>query len=127
MPYTHQDFYRMVVAQFPQLKAELDDDLDLLHIQMGAFARHTEVAIANADWSLLQRCFALAEELWRNPDPALLNALNVSYLEHLIFDGPNGKQAWTHMPFSLRRGWQEMQRYLERLAREGNAIQKRDT
>ena len=126
-PYTHQHFYQMVVKEFPELKAELDEDLDLLHIQMATFARFTEAAIVAGDWPTFQRCIAIADELWRRPDPALLNALNVSYLEHLAFDGVNGKKAWSHLTFSLRRGWQEMQHYLERLAQAGQTTDKRDS
>ena len=75
--YGHSDFYRMVTEAFPELQAELDEDPELLHVQMGAFARFTEQAKGRGDWSTYQRCIALADALWRTPDAALLNALNV--------------------------------------------------
>ena len=37
--YGHSDFYRMVTGAFPELQAELDEYPELLHVQMGAFAR----------------------------------------------------------------------------------------
>ena len=58
----------------------------------------------------------LAAELWRRPDEALLNALNVSFLEHLDFDGPNGPEAWGYLSPELQDGWRAMQAYMARLA-----------
>ena len=113
--YGHSDFYRMVTGAFPQLQAELDEDPELLHVQMGAFAQFTEQAKGRGDWSTYQRCIALADALWRTSDAALLNALNVSYLEHLDFAGPRGDIAWGHMTPSLRIAWQQMQAYLRGL------------
>jgi hypothetical protein len=113
--YGHDDFYRLVTQTFPELQAELDEDRELLHVQMGTFARFTERAKDRGDWSIYQQCIALADALWQAPDPALLNALNVSYLESLTFDGPRGDTAWGHMTPSLRIAWQEMQAYLDGL------------
>ena len=62
-----------------------------------------------------QRCIALADALWLTPDAALLNALNVSYLEDLNFTGPQGDIAWGHMTPSLRIAWQQMQAYMRGL------------
>ena len=113
--YGHADFYRIVTQTFPELQAELDEDPGLLHVQMGTFARFTEQAKVRGDWSTYRQCIALADALWQAPDPGLLNALNVSYLETLSFDGPQGDLAWSHVPPSLRIGWQEMQAYLDGL------------
>jgi hypothetical protein len=113
--YGHSDFYRMVTGAFPELQAELDEDPELLHVQMGAFAGFTEQAKGRGDWSTYQRCIALANALWLTPDAALLNALNVSYLEHLNFTGPRGDIAWGHMTPSLRIAWQQMQAYMRGL------------
>ena len=57
----HTDFYRMVTEAFPELQAELDEDPELLHVQMGAFARFTEQAKGRGDWPTYQRCIALAD------------------------------------------------------------------
>jgi hypothetical protein len=57
----------------------------------------------------------LAAELWRRPDADLLNALNVSFLEHLDFDGPRGPLAWERLTPELRAGWRAMRAANERL------------
>jgi hypothetical protein len=58
----------------------------------------------------------LADQLWRCPDDDLRNALNVSFLEHLHFDGANGPTAWRHLSPALQEGWRAMRAYMADLA-----------
>src|SRR3954468_998534 len=115
-PYTHADFARMTLAEFPDLREEFEEDAELLHLQMHAFERRMRRAKAEEDWSTYARGMRLAHEFWQRPDDALLNALNVSFLEHLDFDGPNGPEAWRHLSPELQDGWRAMQAYMRRLA-----------
>ncbi len=115
-PYTSNDFARMVVGEFPDLAEEFAESADLSHVQVGAFASFTEAAKTRRDWDAYRRCVNLADELWRHPDAELLSALEVSYLEHLEFEGPLGRQAWKLLPPALQHGWEAMQRYLRDLA-----------
>ncbi len=115
-PYTADDFTRMVLEQFPELRDDFAEAEGLLHLHMGSFARRTQQAKGEADWDTYKRCVALAAELWKRPGSPLLNALNVSFLQHIDFDGPRGPIAWGYLSPELRRGWQDMQRYLEDLA-----------
>lgn len=119
-PYSHADFARMLCGEFPDLRQEVEDQDGLLHLEMAVFARHTRAAIEGADWSTLKRCVHLAHELWQRADPELSNALNVSYLEHLEFNGPNGEAAWSRFTRELQQGWKEMQAYWQELARQTN-------
>ena len=107
--YTHADFTRMLAAAFPELYEEVEDQDGLLHMEMHVFARFAQEAIDRADWAALKRCVHLAQDLWTRADPALLNALNVSLLEHLSFSGPNGEAAWTRLTRELQQGWRAMQ------------------
>jgi hypothetical protein len=115
-PYTHADFIRFGLAEFPELREEFEEEAELLHLQMHAFERLMRRAKAAEDWSVYARGMRLAHELWRRPDDRLLNALNVSFLEHLDFDGPNGPEAWRHLSPELQEGWRAMQAYMARLA-----------
>lgn len=115
-PYTHADFVRLALAEFPELGEEFEEDEGLLHLQMHAFTRFVQRVTREGDWATYARCMRLAHELWRRPDDALLNALNVSFLEHLDFDGANGEKAWTYLTPELRDGWRAMEAYMERLA-----------
>ena len=71
-PYTHADFTRMALAEFPELREEFEQDPDLLHLQMHAFQRLAERAQREGDWATYKPCMRLAHELWRRPDHALL-------------------------------------------------------
>lgn len=43
-PYTHADFARLALAEFPELREEFEEDSELLHLQMHAFTRLMEHA-----------------------------------------------------------------------------------
>ena len=119
--YNAGDFVRMVLTRFPELRDEFDENPELYHVQIGDFARFTMQAKSAGDWDRYSGCIEIANELWKKPDDYLLNALNVSYLEHLEFDGPNGAKAWDLLPAPLKQGWQNMQDYLDNLARKANS------
>jgi hypothetical protein len=117
--YNAEDFSRMALAEFPELAEEFEEWAELLHLKMGAFARITQGAKGEGDWEKYDRCVRLADELFGRTTPDLENALNVSYLEHLDFDGPRGPKAWARLTPRLKVGWKEMQQYLEDLAAKG--------
>jgi hypothetical protein len=119
MAYGSEDFSRITLAEFPELAEDFEEWSDLLHLKMGAFARITQSAKGEGDWEKYQRCVQLADTFCADPSPELENALNVSYLEHLDFDGPRGPKAWECLTPRLRAGWKAMQRYLEDLAKSG--------
>ena len=106
----------MALAEFPELREEFEQDPGLLHLHMHAFQRLAERAQRVGDWQRYDRCMRVAHELWRRPDDALLNALNVSFLEHLEFRGVQGEVAWTYLTPELQEGWRAMQAYMARLA-----------
>lgn len=118
-PYTHADFVRLALEAFPVLGDEFEDAEGLLHLQMHAFQRLTERAARSGDWDLFRRCVHLATELWQRPAPDLYNALNVSFLEHLNFEGPHGAEAWMRMTSDLKQGWEAMERYNRELLERG--------
>jgi hypothetical protein len=115
-PYVAEDFCRMALVEFPELREEFEYNEGLLHVQMGAFAQRLQEAKGTADWDAYARGVRLAHELWQRPDEALLNALNVSFLEHLDFTGPRGPHAWGLLTPELQHGWRAMQKYLSDLA-----------
>jgi hypothetical protein len=111
--HTSDDFTRMAVAAFPELAEEFGEWHDLLHLKMGSFSHIAQAAKGAGDWDKYTRCMQLADELVRDPAPDMENALNVSFLEHLDFEGPRGSKAWQCLSPRLQRAWEEMQRYLE--------------
>ena len=115
-PYGQADFVRLLLTEFAELDEEISNADGLLHLQMHAFTRLMQRAKSAADWSVYKRGVHLANELWVRPDADLRNALNVSFFEHLDFDGPSGADAWARLTSELQRGWQEMRAYNDRIA-----------
>jgi hypothetical protein len=83
-------FHDLALAQFPELREEFEDHRGLPHLQMRAFARLVQEAKGRADWETYAQAAALADALWRDADPALRNALNVSFLELIDFEDRTG-------------------------------------
>jgi hypothetical protein len=114
--YTRADFVRLALTEFPALREEFADCDDLLHLQMHAFTRLAQQAKGREDWTTYARCMRVAHELWRRPDHELYNALNVSFLEHLDFDGTRGPAAWKLLTPELQTGWKTIRSYNDQLA-----------
>jgi hypothetical protein len=123
-PYSHADFVHLALAEFPSLREEFEDDPALLHLQMHAFERLVSQAKGEGDWVTYGRAMQLAHELWRRPDAELLNALNVSFLEHLDFNGSTGAEAWRHLSPELQDGWRVMNEHMKKVAQAGKAPRK---
>lgn len=115
-PYTRIDFARHALVEFPQLREDFEEYPDLLHLQMHALERLAEAALKARDWMLYRRIMLFADRLWQRPDADLLNALNVSFLEHLEFDGPDGTRAWGYLSSGLQDGWRAIAAYMAQLA-----------
>jgi hypothetical protein len=114
-PYTHADFERLALVEFPELREEFEYDAGLLHLQMHALTRVAQRAKRAEDWDTYKRVMRLAALLWSSPDDALHNALNVSFFEHLDFDGSRGPEAWGHLTPALQEGWKAMRTYNDQI------------
>ena len=68
-------------------------------------AGHLERAKDKGAWPDYRRGIRLAAELWRGADESLRDAMRVSFLEHLSFDGARGREAWEHLPKDLQEAW----------------------
>jgi hypothetical protein len=109
------DFRTAVLAEFPQLRDEFKDDDELPYLQVGAFARFTQSAKGRADWDTYERCVGIAGRLFGRASRDLENALYVSYLEHLDFDGPRGPKAWSLLTPELQAAWRRIIKSNEKL------------
>ena len=106
--YSHEDFRRAVLDEFPALAEAFEEDSSLPYIEMGAFATFTQRAKGRGDWATYQGCVQLAHRFFVNADEDLKNAFYVAYLEHLAFDGQRGPQAWKRLSTTLRAAWRRI-------------------
>lgn len=88
----HQRFIALLTERYPDIAASIDDcRRGLLHCEMGAFAHATQIAMDAGDVETVRRHFEFVDELFREAAPDVENAINVSYLENLHFDGRESK------------------------------------
>jgi hypothetical protein len=118
--YTAAHFIEQLVAEFPELREDVESEAGLLHNQMHAFTRLTNDAVAVGDLSALKRQFAFADRFFHHSEDALENAMCVSYLEDLDFSGPHGESAEALMSAKLRQGRREVLQYLDEITRKSD-------
>ena len=101
--------------EFPKLSESMEYCNDLPYTEMGIFAEFTQEAKSTTNWFFYGRAVRLAAKFFPSADENLVNELNVSYLEHLDFEGPQGLTAWRLLPVDLQRAWHEQIDYNEKL------------
>jgi hypothetical protein len=104
--------------QFPEVAAKIDDISEgLLHLEMATFSRETQAAIDAQDDETVKRHFRIIDEVFRGAAPDVENALNVSYLEDLRFDGwkAGPTQARELLPPRLHQALVDLEEYLAKL------------
>ena len=108
-------FVQLVASAYPDLRAELDEDNGLEHVQMHTFCDHTQAAIDCGDMASVVTCFGIADRVIADGDDSMQNAIHVSFLEHLDFRGTHGRQAFGNLTQRLRTGWQDINEYMDAL------------
>lgn len=103
---TREQFLADLASEFPDVAAQIrSDESGILHCEVGAFRRATEVAIDTGQCWTAERHFRFVERVLRDADPALRNALQISYLKDLAFGElteARYKRVKERMPASLR-------------------------
>jgi len=108
-----------IEATFPQLSRELHDSIveGLLHLQIAEFGRLIQSFVDTHESQSLDTACQLFVELYEQGSPALRNALNVSLLENITFDGLDRHWAYFQMPPAMRTAYDEMAEYNQRIHR----------
>ena len=109
-------FLALALAEFPNLADEFAEDEDLFHVQMGTFSRVAKEAIERGDYATLKRCYKIADDAMKNATPSVENAVYVSFLEHLYFEGsPYGVEAKRLLPLKLSQMLVELEEHFQML------------
>jgi hypothetical protein len=116
--YGNEEFSRDVIGQFPTLRADLEEDAGLLHVQMGTLAGAVRQALALGETDLPIRICRFLGDMLGNPRAVseIENAVAISFLEAREFrDTVAGRAVWNQMPKAV----QEL--LLQRERRSGTA------
>ncbi|WP_456093845.1 DUF7674 family protein [Paludisphaera rhizosphaerae] len=121
-------FIAMLTERYPAVAADIDECArGLLHLEMGMLARAAQSAISDEDTASVKKHFRFIGEVYRRATPEMKNAVHVSYLERLSFDGKHGKRIKAREMLSpeLRAGLSGLEAYNAELLgrREGTSIQ----
>jgi hypothetical protein len=107
--------------EFPEIADNVREYTGLVYLQFSELAQLTNKAISGRDTDLLARSFSFVEELAKRRNELhleILNALSVSYLEHLDVDSENRSWALEAMPPILRHWRRQVLAYLDKLLGE---------
>lgn len=118
----HARFVALLAEHYPDVVADFDEsDRGLIHLAMGALARAAQVAISNEDKAAVRDHFAFIGGVFRLATPEVRNAVCVSYLEHLGFDGRHGRRVGTRalLSMQLQEELQGLETYNARLFKGG--------
>ena len=104
-----------IESRFPAISDDLHEEGigGLLHTQMSIFSRMAQDAIDCKDEKLWHEVTATFLQIWGNCTPEVTNALNVSFLEHLLFTDGKKVRSWAYrdMPTTMQRAWDDMDEY----------------
>jgi hypothetical protein len=96
-------FLKELKETFPQLRAPINAQYGLLHLEIHAFTDFVQHAIADGDKETVRLSFMMAERYYKGGDAHMRNAIYVSFLEHL--DLQKARWAWDLLGQSLKEAY----------------------
>jgi hypothetical protein len=100
-----RSFSNEAIKAFPELAAELSQETDLLHVQIGILASAARDAFKRDDAVLVRRILNFLEQVlsYKRLHPEIENAIAISFLLPIDFDkSETGREAWQSLPKKLR-------------------------
>jgi len=114
----YPQFIARLTERYPEIAASVDEcSRGLLHCEMGTVARVTQAAIDAGDKETLRQHFAFIDEVFQNAAPDVENAIYVSYLENLWFDGCEGESMHARplLPPRLQQALMDLEAHWEKI------------
>jgi hypothetical protein len=87
-------FLREVKMLFPDLARELNAQMGGLHFEVDKFRKFTQRKMLDGEREHVALCFSLAEKYYNTGNSAMRNAIDVSFVELLVFSTPRTDMAW---------------------------------
>lgn len=88
------DFLREAKIVFPELRKEFNKQLCALHLEMHVLCDHVKAAIESGDRKTVGDAYRLVERCFTEGNKDLVNAVAVSFLEHLNFRDDEKCRSW---------------------------------
>lgn len=86
-------FVAMLAQRYPAIAAGIDEGIrGLLHMEMGHLGIAAQAAITTENIAAVREHFRFIDEVYRRGTPEVKNAVHVSYLERLGFDGRHARR-----------------------------------
>jgi len=95
------EFLKTLKNEFPKLKNEINKQRGMLHLEMNVFHNFAQEQLLNHDENILGKCFQLANMFYINGSNKLQEAVDVSFVEGLAFEG--NEWAWKIFPVNLKK------------------------
>ncbi len=114
MKSTHRSiFIKDVKEAFPELTNEINSEHGLLHLEMHAFHNFVQNKIMENDEESVKKAFQIIEKHFLNGNSDLVNAICVSFLEHLDLGLAKGEPSWAYkfLPKNLNKPYEELRKY----------------
>ncbi len=111
MTRTHRAVFLKEVKQaFPEIRDSLNAEHGLLHCEMHVFCKHVQTLIDSGNKEKLIKGFKIAEKHFMNGNNELINAIAVSFLEHLNFEDGKVLRKWAYeyLPATMRTAYNEL-------------------
>ena len=112
-PVDRSAFLREAKALFPELRADLNSQYRLLHLEMHAFCDFVQRLVDQRDETRTLQAFQFADRIGRNGNGDVVNAPVVSFLEHLNLRDGKTPRSWAKslMPSDLAKEYAVAQAY----------------
>ena len=113
-----RDFERLLAERFPKIAAEIhESESGVPHLEMAVFARATCKAVDLGDLQEAQSHIDFVDELLSDAGPELVNAVYVSYLEHVFLasQGARYVSARTMLSLRLRNALAELEKHWQNI------------
>lgn len=112
------DFMQLLTLHLPEVAEHVDEsDFGYIHLEVGVLKLASHAAIQCRDTSELLRHLILVSDLFGRAEPALRDALRVSYLEALFMDetGPAFSAARCMLPNTMETMLRESEMRMQRM------------
>jgi hypothetical protein len=111
---THRSvFIKEVKEAFPELRDKINKQYGLLNFEMHAFLDFVQEQINVGNRENVIKAFQIVERHFKNGNGDLVNAIGVSFLEHLDLGLAKGSPSWAVdvLPVILRQPYEELRKY----------------